>query len=151
MREVEIIKIGDLIGNVTGTINEGKHIGALKPMVKVVVDCNETVDYYTAKFLNKMNPVFLELKIDLILQPYMEPNQRFGDLRSGKIYDGHGRKGREDGKPIIGESYTLDNSSWHTSRVCAIVEDCILMTKNSIYAIHDTSTFRNKKLEDLGI
>lgn len=151
MREVEIIKIGDLIGNVSGTLDEGKHVGALKPMVKLTVECNEIVDYYTDMFLKEMRPVFEECDINLILQPYMEPIQRFGDLARGRIYDGHARKGIEDGDPVIGESYTLDNSSWHTSRVQRVINDCILLTKNSIYAIHDTSTFRNKKLEDLGI
>ena len=72
-------------------------------------------------------------------------------MARGKIYNGEGRRGIEDGSPIVGESYTLDNSSWYTSRIERVIDDCIIITKNSVYAIHSISDLRDKKLNNLGI
>ena len=41
--------------------------------------------------------------------------------------------------------------SWSTTVVVNIINDDIIITKNSIYAIHDVSKMRDKKLKDLGI
>lgn len=60
-------------------------------------------------------------------------------------------KGISDGEPIIGQSYTINNSSWHNSKVERIIDGCILITKNSVYAIHNLSDVREKKLKDLGL
>ena len=59
-------------------------------------------------------------------------------------------KGISDGDPIVGQSYTIGNSSWHTSTVKKVIDDCILITKNSVYAIHNLSDVRDRKLNDLG-
>lgn len=67
------------------------------------------------------------------------------------------RKNREalsgiaDDYPKSGQIFTIDNSSWHTSRVELVIEDCILLTINSIYAIHSESFLRDKKLKQIGI
>jgi hypothetical protein len=60
-------------------------------------------------------------------------------------------KGISDGDPIVGVPYTINNGSWHTSKVEKIIDDYIIITKNSVYAIHNLSDFRNKKIEDLGL
>jgi hypothetical protein len=59
-------------------------------------------------------------------------------------------KGTSDGDPILGMSYTI-NGSWKTSKVEKIIDDCIIITSNSVYAIHNLSDIRNKKIEGLGI
>lgn len=59
--------------------------------------------------------------------------------------------GISDGDPTIGQSFTVNNSSWQTSKIELIISDNILITKNSVYAIHDVSTLRDQKLKGLGI
>jgi hypothetical protein len=46
-------------------------------------------------------------------------------------------------------SFTVGN--WHSSIVEKIINNNIVITKNSVYAIHSVSEFRDKKLKDLGI
>jgi hypothetical protein len=60
-------------------------------------------------------------------------------------------KGISDGDPILGQSYTFNNGYWHTTKVEKIIDDRILITKNSVYAIHNVSDFREKKLKEIGI
>jgi hypothetical protein len=60
-------------------------------------------------------------------------------------------KGISDGDPIIGKTYTINNGSWHTSKVEKIIDGCILITKNSVYVIHNLSDLRDNKLEKIGI
>jgi len=58
-------------------------------------------------------------------------------------------KGIADGEPEVGKSYGVD--SWRTSTVMKIIDDDILITRNSVYAIHNIEKLRDKKLNDLGI
>jgi hypothetical protein len=51
---------------------------------------------------------------------------------------------------VVGQSYELDNN-WHTSRIERIIDNCIIVTKNSIYAIHNLQQLRERKIKDLGI
>lgn len=54
--------------------------------------------------------------------------------------------------PVIGESYYPDGWSWGTSMVDNIIYDGnIVITRNSVYAIHDPIDTRNRKLHKLGI
>jgi hypothetical protein len=58
-------------------------------------------------------------------------------------------KGIQNKEPKIGESYGIGN--WYTSTVNKIIDEDILITRNSVYAIHDVSKIRDKILNDLGI
>jgi hypothetical protein len=59
--------------------------------------------------------------------------------------------GIPDFEPTIGESFTLDNSEFWTSVVTLIVSENVIITRNSVYALHDKSKLRQKKLNELGI
>ncbi len=135
MREVEIIKLGDVLGS-----EKDKN-----PFLLIITDGGEIVDHYNEILTRNCEDFKIQRTVGGIVQ------ERFGDIARGKIYNGKGRKGIEDGNPIIGESYTLDNGNWHTSRINKIIDDCIIITKNSIYAIHNVSEMRNRRLGELGI
>jgi hypothetical protein len=130
MREVEVIKLGDVLGS-EGTKN---------PFILIITDGGEIVDHYNEILTRNCKD---DYKIQRTIGGVVQ--ERFGDVDRGK------RSGMEDGYPVIGESYTLDNGIWHTSSVNRIIEGCVLITRNSIYAIHNLSEFRDKKLNELGI
>jgi protein subunit release factor A len=44
-----------------------------------------------------------------------------------------------------------EGRGWRTSVVDRIIEDCIVITKNSVYAIHDLALLRDNKLKELGL
>ncbi len=57
--------------------------------------------------------------------------------------------GKLDGDLVVGMSFTV--GSWHSSVVKKIINNNIVITNNSAYAIHSLSEFRNSKIEDLGL
>jgi len=59
--------------------------------------------------------------------------------------------GIPDGEPIIGKSFTINNSSWHTSEVKKIIENDILVTRNSVYLLYNKSNHRDRIIKDLGV
>jgi hypothetical protein len=134
MKEVEIIKLGDVLGS-----EKSKD-----PYILIVSNGGEVVDYYN-EILKRNSDGYKIQKTTIDIY------ERFGDMARGKIDKGKGRKGIEDGIPEVGEYYTLDNGTWHTSKITRVIEDCVLITKNSVYAIHSVAAFREKKLNELGI
>lgn len=145
MKEVEVIKIGEILGNISGK-------GAIKPFILTITDGGELIDYYLDIFLRNMKDELEQngVSIQKTANGVVSATPRFGDILAGKVPTGKGRKGIEDGEPEVGQSYQLKDG-WHTSRVDRVIEDCVLVTKNSIYAIHNVQNFREKKLKDLGI
>lgn len=145
MREVEVIKIGEIIGNLSGK-------GAIKPIVMIVTDGGDIVDYYLDIFLRNMKDELVERGVGIQRTGggIVSSTPRMSDILSGKFPKGKGIKGIEDSDPVVGQIYQLKDG-WHTSKVDRILEDCVLVTMNSVYAIHSTQTFREKKLKDLGI
>ena len=145
MKEVEIIKIGEILGNINGG-------GAIKPFVLTITDGGEIVDYYLDIFLRNMQDELREngVGIQKTAGGIVSATPHFGDIIKGKVPTGKGRKGIEDGEPIVGQPYLLKDG-WHTSRVDKVIEGCVLITRNSIYAIHNLQNIRNRKLDDLGI
>lgn len=144
MKEVEVIKIGQILGNING--------GALKPIVMIITDGGDIVDYYLDVFLKNMKDELKQngVRVQKTAGGIVSDTPSFGDILRGKVPIGKGRKGIEDGEPEVGQVYQLKDG-WHTSRVDRVIEDCVLVTKNSIYAIHNVQNFREKKLKDLGI
>lgn len=135
--DVEIIKIGNIIGpNSFPFHNKGND-----KIILVATDGDSIYNYYL-NLLTTNKPEFRYQKTQqaLVGHPYNLFNHK-----SKKTF------GKPDSDPIIGQSYTLNNSEWHTSKVEDVISDCVIITKNSIYAIHDISKIRSKKITDLGL
>ena len=134
-KEVEIIKLGDIFGP------KGE-----KPFVLIITDGGPIIDHYNKVLMDHCKDDF---KIQRTSGGIVQ--ERFGDIARGKVSKGKGITGVSDGDPIIGQSYTINNSSWHTSTVNRIVDNNILITDNSVYVIHSVSELRDRKLNELGI
>lgn len=133
MNEVELYKIGTVLGGIAGK----------KPTMMVVSNAGEPCDTYVKILRERCSEEYSFLKTDkaIIGTPKMS-------MRS-HVYEGHSIKGVLDGTPKVGDSVSLGH--WRTSTVDRIIDGCIVITKNSVYAIHDQALIREKKLNDLGI
>ena len=133
-KEVEILKIGSIIPT------EGRDT------IMVVFDGGTIFDHYVSILKEKCGNEYRYLKTQqsIVGTPSDRPDRfsRF-DKPSNTL------KGIQNKEPKIGESYGVVN--WYTSTVNKIIDDNILITKNSVYAIHDISKLRDKILNDLGI
>ena len=133
-KEVEILKIGSIIPT------EGRDT------IMVVFDGGTIFDHYVSILKEKCGDEYKYLKTQqsIVGTPSDRPDRfsRF-DKTSNTL------KGIQNKEPKIGESYGVVN--WYTSTVIKIIDDNILITRNSVYAIHDVSKLRDKILNDLGI
>lgn len=133
-KEVEILKIGSIIPT------EGRDT------IMVVFDGGTIFDHYVSILKEKCGNEYRYLKTQqsIVGTPSDRPDRfsRF-DKPSNTL------KGIQNKEPKIGESYGVVN--WYTSTVNKIIDDNILITRNSVYAIHDISKLRDKILNDLGI
>ena len=141
--EVEVLKIGTIIQPVR--IN-GMYDTSIKPTAMVVYDAGSIYDYYINILREecKNDYSFLKTAKSII-------SDRFSTRVVGKIGEGHSYIGKYDDPPQVGKSFTLNNGGWNTTVVINIIDEDIIITKNSIYAIHNISKMRHKKLKDLGI
>jgi hypothetical protein len=133
MNEVELYKIGTVLGGIAGK----------KPTMMVVSNAGEPCDTYVKILREHCSEEYSFMKTDkaIIGTPKMS-------MRS-HVYEGHSIKGFLDAVPKVGNSLSV--GSWRTSVVDRVIEDCIVITKNSVYAIHNPALIREKKLNDLGI
>jgi hypothetical protein len=133
-KEVEILKIGSIIPT------EGRDT------IMVVFDGGTIFDHYVSILKEKCGDEYKYLKTQqsIVGTPSDRPDRfsRF-DKPSNTL------KVIQNKEPKIGESYGVVN--WYTSTVNKIIDDNILITRNSVYAIHDISKLRDKILNDLGI
>lgn len=67
----------------------------------------------------------------------------------GRIFTFGKYIGIADDDPKAGESFRMDNYSWRTSVVTKVVSGNIIITGNSVYALHNTSLMRDQKLNKL--
>lgn len=67
----------------------------------------------------------------------------------GKFNMGQVVTGKPDYEPTIGESFCMNNWTFHTSGVKDIIDDIFLITRNSVWVIHDKSDVRNEILEKI--
>ena len=135
--QVEIIKIGSIIGpNSFPFLNKGDN-----KIILVATDGDDTYNYYL-EIVRKNRPQYRYQKTvqSIVGYPVLNPLDKNKTLI-----------GKCDGIPTIGQVYTINNSTWHTSLIEEILEECVLITKNSIYAIHNQSKLRDKKITDLGL
>lgn len=133
-KEVEILKIGSIIPF------KGKDT------IMVVYNGGPIFDHYVSILKEKCGDEYKYLKTDksIVGTPSDRPDRfsRF-DKPSDTL------KGIQNKEPKIGESYGIGN--WYTSTVNKIIDEDILITRNSVYAIHNPSKIRDKILNDLGI
>jgi hypothetical protein len=133
-KEVEILKIGSIIPT------EGRDT------IMVVFNAGPIFDHYVSILREKCGDEYKYLKTQqsIVGTPSDRPDRfsRF-DKPSNTL------KGIQNKEPKIGESYGIGN--WYTSTVNKIIDDNILITRNSVYAIHDVPKLRDKILNDLGI
>jgi hypothetical protein len=132
-KEVEILKIGSIIPT------KGKDT------IMVVFNGGSIFDHYVSILKEKCGEYkYLKTDQSIVGKPDTRPDRfsRF-DKPSNTL------KGIQNDDPVVGESYGIGN--WYTSTVNKIIDDNILITRNSVYAIHDVSKLRDKILNDLGI
>lgn len=117
-----------------------------KQTIMVVYDGDQLFDYYVSILMQNCNEYsFLKTTKSIIGKPLFFRSSLLGNQFMDTL------KGLSDGDPVVGQSYTINNSSWYTSKVEKIIDDCIIITKNSVYAIHNLSDVRQKKLDGLGL
>ncbi len=147
-KEVEILKLGSImpVTPIKGTRVYDTH-QFKKQTIMVVNNGGPLFDYYVSilKENCEIDYNFLKTEKSIVGTPQIFRSSLIGNKPVDTL------KGISDGDPIVGNSYTINNSSWHTSKVEKIIDDCILITKNSVYAIHNLSDVRDKKLNNLGI
>ena len=135
-QEVEILKIGTILPS---TIEN-------KNTIMVVYNSGPIFDHYVNILREKCDEYkYLKTEKSIVGTPQIFRSSLLGHKPVDTL------KGISDGDPIVGIPYTINNGSWHTSKIEKIIDDYILITKNSVYAIHSVSEFRNNKLKDLGI
>lgn len=139
-KEVEILKIGSVLPvmPIKGTRVYDTAQFRNKQTIMIVSDGGELFDYYVNILRNNCDDYsYLKTTKSIVGKPNPFKNDTL--------------KGVSDGYPIIGQSYTINNSSWYTSKVEKIIDDYIIITKNSVYAIHNLLDIREKKLSNLGL
>ena len=146
-KEVEILKIGSIIPRVVGgKINTCYDDYTDAETIMVVFNGGPLFDHYVAILKEKCGDKYKYLKTDqsIVGTPDIQPD-RFSkfDKKSNTL------KGIQNVDPVVGQSYGI--GSWYTSTVNKIIDDDILLTRNSVYAIHNVEKIRDKKLNDLGI
>lgn len=135
-REIEIYKIGTLLPKLPSKA---------KPLMMVVSDAGEPCDAYVKILRERCSGEYSFLKAQKAIIGTPKLGMR------GKVQNGHSITGTEDAPPMEGQPYTINSCSWRSSTVERIVDGCVLITKNSAYALHDLVEMRNKKLDELGI
>ena len=142
MEEVEILKIGSILPTFRN-----------KPTVMVVHDAGPTFEYYVNKLKENCIEKFSFQKTaqSIVGYPSVFTFAKFARSSLVGNQPSYKLKGISDGDPIIGKPYTINNSTWHTSTVEEIIDDCVIITKNSVYAIHTTSKLRDEKLKNIGL
>ena len=144
-KEVEILKIGKIIPDVISKweISEGKKEG--KDTIMIVHNDSPVFDYYVSILREKCGDEYKYLKThkSIVGSPEVFKSSLLGKQKSDTI------KGIQNEEPEVGKSYEV--GYWHTSTVMRIIDEDILITRNSVYAIHNPSKIRDKRLNDLGI
>lgn len=135
--EIEILKIGEILPQSISN-NETQ-------VIRIGVGSN-ILDYYYSKLRLITNYKFIEHDVNEVKK--FNSQTLFADRQSIKI--GQYKTGTIYKEITVGDSITLNGDFWSTSRVTHIY-DSIIITLNSVYAIHDLQKVRNDKLKDLGI
>lgn len=147
-KEVEILKIGSILPPtpILGTrVYDTSQFR--RKTIMIVSDGGKLFNYYVNRLIVNCCDEYSYQRTtqSIVGYPNVFRSSLVGNQPTNEL------KGISDGDPIVGQSYTINNSSWHSSKVERVIDDCIIITKNSVYAIHSISDIRDKKLKDLGI
>jgi hypothetical protein len=126
---IEVIKIADIIRDISGKD---------KQTVMIISDGDSKIKFYTSLFIKEKSNNYNILKTTggIVGQPFLKER--------GKVIIGVC-----DDNPKVGKIFTINDHSWHTSKVVDIIENCVLVTMNSVYVIHNDSNLRNLKLNKI--
>lgn len=133
MREIEIYKIATILSPIKDK----------KQMMMVVYNAGEPCDSYVKILREHCEEEYSFMKTDKAIIGPAKMSMK------SNIYAGHSIKGTLEDDPTVGKVLSLGH--WRTSVVDRIIEDCVIITRNSVYVIHDLALIREKKLNDLGI
>jgi hypothetical protein len=141
-KEVEILKIGSLlpVSPIKGTrVYDTSQFR--KQTIMIVSNGGPIFDHYVNIIIKELSDDYVLLKTEksIVGGPF---SYRPGN-NNGRLI------GELDGPIVIGMSFAVEN--WHSSVVERVIDDTIVITKNSVYAIHDISNLRDKKLQYLGL
>lgn len=142
-KEVEILKIGNIMISASGLYDSAQFRN--KQTIMVVSDGDELFDYYVGILKECEEYNYMKTTKSIVGKPQTFRSSLVGNQPVDTL------KGVSDGDPIIDQSYTINNGSWYTSKIEKIIDDYIIVTKNSVYAIHNLSDLRNKKISNLGL
>lgn len=134
-REVEILKIGTILPDIKG----GREF-----TIMVVYNGGPIFDHYVNILKEKCGNDYKYLKTDKAIIGSINNTPRFSKSDKADTL-----KGIQNTDPVVGQSFNIGH--WYTSTVNKIIDEDILITRNSVYAIHNPSKIRDKKLNDLGI
>jgi hypothetical protein len=144
--EVEIIKLASILETLPipgAKVYDTSQFG--KKTIQVVTEAGSTYDWYLDILKKKLSDcIFSERRREM-------PLERFSTRVAGVVAIGYSIKGKFMTPPQVGQAFTLNAGTWKTSTVLEIIDEDIIITKNSIYAIHHPQKMRDKKIEDLGI
>jgi hypothetical protein len=129
--QIEILKVGSIMTT--------KQANGLRRL-NIVCDGGHILDYYRQIVIGNTAHLFEFYDTQQIFVggpfPYNNPNRLVGHI---------------DEIPLVGQPFTMNKRSWHSSRIEYIIDNCIIITKNSVYALHDISKLREIKLQNIGI
>ena len=108
--------------------------------LNIVCDGGPIFDYYKNLIIEHTSNIFEFYETPQIYVggpfPYNDPTPLFGPL---------------DEQPLVGKPLVLRHKRWYSSRVDSIIGNCIIITKNSVYILHEISEVRNQKIQQLGL
>lgn len=153
-QEVEILKLGNImpITPISGSrLYDTSQFR--NQTIMIVSDGGPIFDHYIYILRKECESSYSFLKTtkSIVGGPFSyRPHMIVNNLRSsGNSLIDTPLVGELDGELVIGMSFAVGN--WHSSVVEKIISNNIVITKNSVYAIHSLSEFRNDKLNKLGI
>lgn len=127
--EIEVLKLGSIMTT--------KQANGLRRL-NIVCDGGPVFDFYKSLVIEHTSKLFEFYETQKMFIggpfPFNNPKRLIGKL---------------DCKPISGQS--LKMSSWSSSRITEVINDFIIITRNSVYVLHDISLLRDQRLTELGI
>lgn len=147
MEKVEIIKIGEIT---PGFKPESGQI-----LIMIIEESTPTISHYLNKLKSAGSGKYTTMSTKGIIRPSGDMSSMFsygGPL--SYIVDGeNGRNiiGIPDHDPIIGDYFSINGGLWSTTTIKEIIDNDIIITKNSVYAIHSVSRMRSNALKNLGL
>lgn len=135
---VKVAKIGNVMDMRHSKSSKGYMIVTASPD-EIIGIPSTSIEYYLDLLMNKA-PDFSFMKSSGIVR------QQFNLNRSDNNWI---PEGIIETPPVVGRPFNI--GYFHTSDVYQIIDDVILITKNSVYLLYSLIEERDKKLNNLGI